>query len=601
MLIKILILLIYNLLAVLFIRDVVIFDFVWIKSLYINMVLFVCPGAAWSWLFKRLSGYTNTVIHLVLTVFFSLIICFVSLLLHHLLHISVTITSHLLVIGLATNIGVIWGKPLPGLKQFQKVLIMFCLVIHILACLFSTYTGDTPFEDSDLDLQGTAYGLIHSLNPRMLSDRKTIFNFSHPLLSAFCAANSILVFGDLDNLKYYFDASIYAEKVYEDRPVVGRKITLVNTDNKKEDFYIVKIKENEVLLDKEIHENIAYDYGKVLPANKWIEYDLIKKARIWHLITQCYQKFLEKPYLLSTRNPQFLFTALTFVVMAFLVLEITGSRFIAILSSVFYLAIPEVFIAHSVTNYTAAASFLLISAAYLYCVSLRSNSIKKRIRAPLFITGFLCAATNHKTIIFFAAVLAKELICNYKVIKQKSFLNFIKENYLLTGFLIGTSLYWTYGMLINMQAFVLDHACYHLLNRIFHQNPFGYEEYFSIAQLWDAYSSNIGRAFFIIGIFCSVYFLKKLFVRHSAESTIALWFFIGATAFTIVDHRETVHLMYVTPALIALSTKWIMNIKGARVKTIFASVMLFNFILNIRVLIQIMRDKIQISSILTWL
>ena len=59
--------------------------------------------------------------------------------------------------------------------------------------------------------------------------------------------------------------------------------------------------------------------------------------------------------------------------------------------------------------------------------------------------------------------------------------------------------------------------------------------------------------------------------------------------------------MYVTPALIALSTKWIMNIKGARVKTIFASVMLFNFILNIRVLIQIMRDKIQISSILTWL
>ena len=58
-------------------------------------------------------------------------------------------------------------------------------------------------DDHDYETQGTAYGLVHDLVPKLLTDRHTTYYFAHPPLLHACVAGSFLYWNELDDLQRY--------------------------------------------------------------------------------------------------------------------------------------------------------------------------------------------------------------------------------------------------------------------------------------------------------------------------------------------------------------------------------------------------------------
>ena len=58
-------------------------------------------------------------------------------------------------------------------------------------------------DDHDFETQGTAYGLVHDLVPKLLTDRHTTYYFAHPPLLHACVAGSFLYWNELDDLERY--------------------------------------------------------------------------------------------------------------------------------------------------------------------------------------------------------------------------------------------------------------------------------------------------------------------------------------------------------------------------------------------------------------
>jgi len=569
-----------------------------------NLILFILPGLAWVSIFKKKFCKYDLVVDIVMVLSISLSICFIGLLGHLLLCIKVTSFSQVIFLAVITNIGLLIKRSYPRgpeKSETYKWVIPFFLIVYTAAYLLSTHVADQPFEDSDLDLQGTSYSLVNYLTPRMLTDRKTTYNFSHPLLPAFCAANTILLFDNIDNLKYYFDASIKAEKIADEEPFVGQEITFVSSNGKIKEAQIMQVNGDAVILDSQVIKDVKYAYRKTLPERTtFVDYNLIKKMRIWSEVRDSYKHFFHNPYLIATRSPQFLFTALSGLVLLLFLFKVTGSYLFSLIGSMFYLTVPEIFIAHSSTNYTAITSFVLIVAAYLYYTYVCDKNGREKMKTPLFFSGFLCAIVNHKTIILFLAILVRDIIIGIKRQKKNGVFREVYKDYIFRGFVFGVAAYWLYGWAIDAHSFILDHFQYHMLNRILHRNPFGYVGYFSISELWFAYSSNLGKPFFWIALFATAYYLRYLFKKSRNESILSLWFIIGAVVFTLIDFRQTVHLMYATPALVVLAIKWISERK-ALLKTLFVLVLTYTLILNAWIISEVITGSRDMLSFIRWL
>jgi hypothetical protein len=578
----------------------------YVLSLSSNIILFILPGLAWENIFKHKPYKCDLVARILVIFFISLLICLTGLIGCFLLHIRVTSFSQAIFLAVITNIGLLLKWPNQekpkgkGIKNYSWAIVA-CFILYTLAYFFSTYVADEPFEDSDLDLQGTSYSLVNYLTPRMLTDRKTFYNFSHPLLPAFCAANTILLFDDLDKLKYYYDASLEAEKITNEEPSIGRKIIFISSEGIINEVQIKRIDKNGVTLSPGIIRNVKYDYGRNLPEGEtFIDYNLIKEAKIWRVVEDCYKRFFKSPNLVATRSPQFLFTALTGLVLALFLFKITSSLSLSLLGSIFYLAIPEIFIGQSSTNYMALTNFTLMMAAYLYYVYICDNDEKEKMKLPLFLSGFLCAIANQKTLILFLAILMKDIISGIKGKEKDRTFRIIYKDYSLMGFTFGIASYWFYGTAIHPHCFFMDHLRHHLFDRIFHINPLGYPGFFSVNELWVAYSGNLGRPFFWLALFAVVYYLKYVFTKEKNEAMLSLWFIFGAVAFTLIDFRQTLHLIYVTIPLIILTMRWISERKGF-LRTLFIFILTYVLISNIRIVLEFIIGVKDIRSYLLWL
>lgn len=572
-------------------------------SLLSNLILFILPGLAWANIIKQKNYKRDLVVRVLMVFSISVLICLICLAGHILLQVKVTPVSQVIFLAVVTNAGLLFKGPCRLEEGRGKAYwpVVFGLILYTLAYFFSSYSADEPFEDSDLDLQGTAYGLVNHLTPRMLTDRKTFYNFSHPLLPAFCAANTILLFDHSDKLKYYFDASLEAEKITNEVPLAGEKIILASSTGKIQELQINQVDKNNVRLNAALIKDIGYEYGRFLPAGEVsLSYDLIKEAKIWRIIESCYRHFFQAPYLVATRSPQFLFTALTGLVLCLFLFQATGSQMLALLGSIFYLTIPEIFIAQASTNYMAITNFTMAMAAYLYYQTMYDQAKRKEMKIFLFISGFLCAITNQKTYMLFAAIFAGDIISGLKARQKNGIFKNIRQDYCLAGFIFGVTAYWLYGLAIHPYCFFMDHLRHHLLDRIFHINPLGYTGYLSVFELWKAYSINLGQPFFWLALFITGYYLKYFFREERNLAMLVLWFIFGAIAFTLVDFRQTLNLIYVTIPLIILTMRWISERKGF-FRALFLFVLIYVLIFNVQIIREFILGIRQIRGYLLWL
>ena len=71
---------------------------------------------------------------------------------------------------------------------------------------------------------------------------------------------------------------------------------------------------------------------------------------------------------------------------------------------------------------------------------------------------------------------------------------------MVLGFLAGTAAFWIYGLAVNPQAFWTDCVRTHIIDRIVHHNPLNYQGYPSIAALWRELWQHTGYVVLPLGI-----------------------------------------------------------------------------------------------------
>ena len=120
----------------------------------------------------------------------------------------------------------------------------------------------------------------------------------------------------------------------------------------------------------------------------------------------------------------------------------------------------------------------------------------------------------------------------------------------MIGFILGTTIFWIYGLLVNSETFLMDHFRYHIVNRILHKNVLGYGGYPTVGDLWNNFLS---KSFLIISIPLTLSFVFRKDYRGSPEQLLPIWFITGALTFSIVDWREITHLaLIILPLIISV-------------------------------------------------
>ena len=118
----------------------------------------------------------------------------------------------------------------------------------------------------------------------------------------------------------------------------------------------------------------------------------------------------------------------------------------------------------------------------------------------------------------------------------------------LIGFLVGTGLFWIYGLSISPGAFWDDHLRTHLIDRIAHVNPLGYVGYPTRIGLWKEVWENTVYVLLPVGciafIDCAIRGVPSGKNRISTTTIRSwlVWVAVTAAVFTIVDWRMTKHL-----------------------------------------------------------
>lgn len=514
------------------------------------LILFVLPGLAWMGALRKRTFHPAEFILYALSL--SLLIFGMGLITQLILKFPVTSVSQLIFLAIAMNVG-LCVNDLPRLEfKRPKVLIYIFLGVFLAAYGFSSYVAKAPDRDSEPDLQGTAYSLIHRLTPRMLTDRGTFYNFSHPLLPAVCAAGTILFFDELEHLKYYDSASLAAEEFQ--RRLDPRR-------------------------------------------SKWSDPAFIDLSEIRNLIDDSYRRFFESPYLTSTRSAQFLFTALAGVMIFVLILNVTGSFFYGLSGCVFYLTIPEILIGFSSTNYKALGNLTMLMTAYFYCAALKRGQEKSK--APLLLSGFLCALSDHKTVILFAAIVITDLIFALRDRQERSFAKYA-PSYSVMGFLAGVFCYWVYGFCVDPRNFFADHFLYHFFNRVMHINEFGYGGYLSVLQLWRTYAAYVGIPVFLLALYVVGDTLRRIREPVQSDILFCFWLAIGAASFSWIDHRQTAHLVFITPALIVLVMTWIPR-QGKPLQVLLLTMVCLVLCGHLWNILELSRGRVAIASFAHWL
>lgn len=521
-------------------------------SLTINLIIFVLPGSGWIKVFFR-KGVSDKVAVIFWIIFLSTVISIAGILIHLAFCVNITSLSQFIYLIVITNIGILISKfsfsdkkELGFIKTFRNCFMVgfIFLAVYAGAYISSTYITP-PLEDHDFERQATAYGLIKHLKPYLLTDRKTIFHFAHPPLMHFYSASTILFSDKLSRMKYYYDITLEGDKLLRREFQAGEAFCLLDSSGIDTCAKIIGVQNGCLRFDAQLLAKVEIDYNRFMPVNNDIlDVDTFRKAGLWRLIKKEYGYFRNRPYLLETRMPNFLFSALTALVFFYLVFHLTKSRGLSFLGTCVFFTLPQVFILSSGGLYIALTNFSLICLAYGYIVFRTIGIFNKSL--TLFFIGLLSAWSNHVAIILPIAIIIREFLLQLRNLKIKVFFS----NPAVVGFISGTILFWIYGITIEAKTFFFDHIRYHLWDRIFHINSLGYGGYPSIAGLWKRFAYELGYPLFFLCVASSLFSLRQIKKIDARETVLSFWFLIGAIIFSLVDWRDSAHLVFIIPALV---------------------------------------------------
>jgi hypothetical protein len=198
-----------------------------------------------------------------------------------------------------------------------------------------------PLEDHDMEVRGTAYGLVSDLKPYFTSNREIYLPMSHPLLFNALVAQSLVVTGELEAVRPSYDSARRAEAA------------------------------------ERAGETFAWDVA-------------------WRAD---YDAFLATPALCGTRAPSALFAALVLALIAEALLRATGSPAAAGFGALLYLTAPETIVRNAYAGYFSETVFAMLAAALI----LADDEIPG-LPAWCAAAGAFMAVIDHKTVVFVVAI-----------------------------------------------------------------------------------------------------------------------------------------------------------------------------------------------------
>ncbi|MET0386613.1 MAG: hypothetical protein ABW321_11670 [Polyangiales bacterium] len=485
-----------------------------LKALLAGSLIFLVPGLAWT--DRRVGDAAVVLYRAVLASFAAAFVTWVAVLLPPG---PTSRSAFLLVLAALTNLGLWvgtrrgWYDARPFATPLARTLTAASCLFY-LQCYFSAAYFVPALEDQDMELQGTAYGLMHHFTPSMTTNDSSLLYFSHPLLLHALIGESALIAGDLERLRYYYDGTLEVGPPPDDDEDEWEAATL---ERWKRDF----------------------------------------------------AQFEREPLLVTTRTPNMFLSALLFFPLGFLAFRLTGTLGAALIACLLYATLPEVFVRAAYGGYMAIANFLVLAGSYFYfaAAGLLPERDTPLPSVPLaqrsgFIAAFLGGWADQKTILLPMATLGHAGLRVLTGGKLSELFQRIRSRpevraalIVSAGFFAGWAAYVIYGLAIAPEAFYEHHIQFHFLNRVamtdvnLHEVREDAWSYPSIVALWQQFGDHTGWLLMLVGVPALVLAAKRF---RAAEGQLLLWIVAAAVGFSLIDWRQTKHFAQFLPAFVLL-------------------------------------------------
>jgi hypothetical protein len=238
---------------------------------------------------------------------------------------------------------------------------------------------------------------------------------------------------------------------------------------------------------------------------------------------------------IETRTTSVFISVMLALLLFAILSEIAGSTSLALVLSVVFATLPEIFVRDSYAGYQNISNFFLLLALY-YFLKNQENAL----------TALLLATINQKCVIVLGLAVGTWLLLNKPDLKK------LILNKTLIALLIGMLLLYAYGAIIHPESLLKDQFQRHGVDRLLHQNPNKGMAYPSLGGLWSMFAFNYGVFFLLLVLISSLLLIKS---RQAFPRATVLLFLIMATAFvfSIVDWKMTKHLDLMIPAMMLVT------------------------------------------------
>lgn len=496
------------------------------QSMVINLIIYVIPGLSWMGLFNQkqdfivfvfLSFCLSTTIWLGINAAVSLF----QLPIHPL-----TFLTFLLLIS---NTGVfLKGDRIAFPRTFTKKKSLYIVSYIALIGLMITYGMRTikPLKDLDGEHFGTSYGLVKELKPYLNSDIiASNYYFAHPPLSNIFNAYSLLLFNKIDDYKFYYDSAKKAQAVIDSK--IGERIT-INFPGRTCHFY---------KRGKQSYQ-ITEEHGPIIIKKN--NFDLIQ-----YFHRRDHEQFDHLPNVFFTRASNLYPNLLAGLILFSLTFHFTKSIMPSTLAGFAYFSSPGIFVRVCLSEHLAFTNcfILLIAYQFLFPSKFQGSRQFKFIR---FLPAFIAGLINQKIIILILSIILIHLYRFFKRRGRFSLTAFLNYEPIVTGYFLGTMIFWAYGLIISTDAFLVSHLHTHFFDRLFHINTMFKEDYPSIVRLWLDFIVEFP---FIVITLISFFGAWKTFTQNNLKVTY-LYPLVGGVVFSLVDWKQTNHLMCLVPILL---------------------------------------------------
>ena len=401
--------------------------------------------------------------------------------------------------------------------------------------------------DHDIDTQGPAYGLLTRFEPLMITDRDTLYYFAHPPLFHFYVGGSFLYHDQMDHLVEYDQISQRAQQATAGKPfALPPKALLAGGPGHWSEHFVVGIEGADYVLQPP-----RPDGSTRIPVRQYE--------------TQAFfSHYFKAPKKLENRTPTLFLAALTVAILAQWTAQMSGRWWLGLVIAAAYATSPEVFVRSGYGGFFAISNFavIMILIAQVDWERNRAHSWANCVAAGIF-----AALANHKLLPLPAALALWNVL---RSLPPQSLGHFVAKAFhpAMVGFVIGTGIFWCHGFAVDFHEFWVDHIRYHIVDRIVHESEFtSYGPFHSVLGLWKELWEHTGYALLPVGFLTLVAasFSAKTRAIDSRETvdprSWLVWFLALAVAFSIVDWRMTKHLMplliplYLAPALWAAESR----------------------------------------------